>query len=156
VQLQASGTKQQNCESTCPKTSAVASLLCANKVSSVRLQASGTKQHICESTCPKTSAVARHCCALKGVKAVLWSAWPQAYVLNCQNFNVGLAKTIYIYTVCIVIHDILAGKSPNVRSYTVWIYVRFWPALIMRIGPTPEILSCITKAGIIKACITKA
>jgi len=32
---------------------------------------------------------------------------------------IGVAKTIYIYGVCTVI---LAGKSPNIRSYTVFIY----------------------------------
>jgi len=39
--------------------------------------------------------------------------------LQANNTHLGLARTIYIYGVYTVF---LAGKSPNIRSYTVHIY----------------------------------
>ena len=51
---------------------------------------------------------------------------------RCVGFNVnlcvGLARTIHIYGVYTVF---LAGKSSNIRSYTVYIYIQFWPTLPM-------------------------
>jgi len=43
--------------------------------------------------------------------------------MQCKHL--GLARTIYMRC----IYDILAGESPNIRSYTMYIYIRFWPSL---------------------------
>ena len=39
--------------------------------------------------------------------------------MHCIYIYIGLARTTYIYNACTVF---LAGKSPNIRSYTVYIY----------------------------------
>ena len=40
-----------------------------------------------------------------------------------NHIRLGLARTVYVY---VVPTALLAGKSPNIRSYTVLIYAIFW------------------------------
>jgi hypothetical protein len=45
---------------------------------------------------------------------------------RCLKF-VGMARTVYVNSVYTVF---LAGKSPNIRSYTM--HIQFWPTLYIR------------------------
>jgi hypothetical protein len=65
---------------------------------------------------------------------------PILYPCCNPHFYLGLARTIYIYGVYTVF---LAGKSPNIRSYGV--YIRFWPTLLI---PTHRCLLLLTSIGL--------
>jgi hypothetical protein len=50
---------------------------------------------------------------------------------TCVSVHVCRVGQNHIYIYIYGVHDILGRKSPNIRSYTVYIYtyIRFWPTL---------------------------
>ena len=106
---------------------------------------------------PAPTSISTHASA---PNSITLKDWPEPIM---HAIYLGLARTIYTYGVCTVF---LAGRSPNIRSYTVYVYgsgqpyiysvfnaqvirqIRFWPTLSLCPHHYAQLSSCTHHAHI--------